>query len=66
MESKVKKPKVKLTGQDGNGLNLIGICALALKKAGQEENAVKLVEECMESSSYYEALNIMRKYCDVS
>ena len=35
----MKKPKVKLVGQDGNVFNLMGLCSSALKKAKQEENA---------------------------
>lgn len=60
-----KKPKVKLSGQDGNVFNLIGLCSRALKAAGQEENAQLMSSECMHSHSYQEALGIMAKYCDI-
>lgn len=61
----VKKPKVKLSGMDGNVFGLIGTCSKALKKAGQPENAKKMSEECFKAGSYNEALQIMMKYCDV-
>jgi len=33
------KPKVKLTGMNGNVFNLIGICSKALKRNNQSEKA---------------------------
>ena len=62
-----KKPKVKvkLTGEDGNVFNLIGICTRAMKKAGQHEEARAMSAEIFNSSSYDEALAIMMRYCDV-
>lgn len=62
----VKKPKVKLVGQDGNVFNLIGICSRALKGAGQHEQAKEMSNKCFNSGSYHEALAIMMEYCDVS
>ena len=62
----MKKPKVKLVGQDGNIFNLMGICSVALRKAKQEENAKKMVNEIMKSNLYHEALSIMGEYCEIS
>jgi hypothetical protein len=62
----VKKPKVKLVGKDGNVFNLIGICSLALKKAGQAEQALQMTKEIFGAGSYDEALQIMMRYCEVS
>lgn len=64
--SEIKKPKVKLIGKDGNIFNLIGICSRELKRAGQSDNAKKMSEECFNSGSYNEALQIIMKYCDVN
>ena len=33
--SEIKKPKVKLIGEDGNVFNLMGLCVKALRKAGK-------------------------------
>ena len=60
-----KKPRVKLVGQDGNVFNLIGICAKALRKAGQNDAATEMTKECFSAGSYDNALQIMMKYCDV-
>lgn len=60
------KPKVKLTGQDGNVFNLLGICTKALKRAGQSEEAKELTKKVFSSGSYHEALSIMQEYCEVS
>ena len=59
------KPFVILIGQDGNVFNLLSICTIALKKAGQPENADKLQKEVTSAASYDEALTIMTEYCDV-
>ncbi len=65
METKTK-PKVQLSGQDGNVFNLIGICTKALKRAGQIKEAEELSEKIFASGSYNEALQIMQEYCEVS
>lgn len=62
----IEKPKVKLSGQNGNVFNLMGLCSRALKIAGQPENATKMIEECKNSGSYDDALQVMMKYCDVN
>jgi hypothetical protein len=62
---KLQKPKAKLLGKDGNVFNLLGICSLALKNAGQKEEAKEMAEKVFESKSYDEALAIMMEYCDV-
>jgi hypothetical protein len=65
MKTVTKKPKVKLTGTDGNVFCLIGLCCKALKKVGQLNEAKRLSNECFSAGSYSEALRIMDKYCDV-
>lgn len=62
----MKKPKVKLVGQDGNVFNLLGICSRALSKAGMQEQAKEMKRKAFSSSSYDEALSIMMEYCDVN
>jgi hypothetical protein len=65
MSEESAKPKVKLSGKDGNVFNLIGICSAALKKANQPDKAKEMSEKCFASGSYDEALCIMMDYCDV-
>jgi len=36
----MNKPKVTLTGADGNVFNLLGICTTALRQAGQEKSVL--------------------------
>jgi hypothetical protein len=59
------KPKVTLTGANGNVFNLLGICTKALKEAGQKEQAKELQEKLFEASSYEDALRLMEEYCEV-
>lgn len=60
------KPKVKLTGTDGNVFALIGKCQVALKKANMEKEAKEMANKCREANSYDEAIRIMMEYVDVS
>jgi hypothetical protein len=60
-----RKPKVRLTGQDGNVFNLIGICSRALKKAGRLEEARAMQERVFSCGSYEEALVIMGEYVEI-
>jgi hypothetical protein len=61
-----RKPKVKLTGQDGNPFHLMGLCVRALRQAGQAQRANEMTHRIMtEARSYEEALVMMQEYCDV-
>lgn len=61
----MNKPKCKLTGQDGNVFNLIGIVKRTMEKAGLRNEAKEMMKRCFGSSSYDEALQIMMEYVDV-
>jgi len=65
MTTEVKKPKVKLTGTDGNVFALLGACSKALNKVGQAEQARLMFQEATKADSYHAALAVMMKYCDV-
>jgi len=62
----IMKPKVKLTGTDGNVFALTGLCTKALKKEGLESEAKEMADKIFDSESYAEALSIMSEYCDIS
>lgn len=47
----MKKPKVKLIGKNGNVFNLLGIRNLALKRAGQEEQAKELSQKVLPATA---------------
>jgi hypothetical protein len=61
-----QKPKVKLTGQDGNVFNLLGICKRALERANLREESKQLTQRVFNCSSYGETLVIMEEYCEIS
>jgi len=65
MNINTKKPIVKLIGQDSNIFNLMGIASKALKKANLSKQAEEMTNKIMNSSSYYEALNIIREYYQI-
>jgi hypothetical protein len=62
----MEKPKVKLTGEDGNVFSIIGRVSKALKKAGHEDKATEFKDKAFASDSYDEVLRLAMTYCDVS
>ena len=62
----MKKPKCKLSGQDGNVFNLIGLARKALVKKGLNAEATEMTAKCFKAGSYGEALQIIMEYVDVS
>ncbi len=66
MTTELKKPKVKLSGQNGNIFNLMGIASAALKRAGQNEKGTEMTHKAMKTHSYDEALVVIMEYCEVS
>lgn len=60
------KPKVQLTGTDGNVFALAGIVSKALKAAGQVNEAARFNEELLHCESYDAALLLMMRYAEVS
>ena len=61
-----RKPKVNLTGTDGNVFALLGCCTSALKRANQHAKATELTKKVFSASSYDEALQLMTEYVEVS
>lgn len=62
-----KKPKCRLSGQDGNVFNLIGVAQRALRKAGMDDKAKEMYERIdAEAQNYDQALMIIGEYVEVS
>ena len=63
----VKHPaiSVRLTGQDGNIFNLMGIVARALRTNGFGDEVDDFVSEVTSCKSYHEALAVMMSWVDV-
>ncbi len=63
------KPKtdlrVRLTGEDGNIFNLLGIALRALRGGGHGELCKPLIEAVTSSKSYEEALCRIAEYVEV-
>ena len=65
-EEKVK-PDCELIGQDGNIFNLLGIASRTLKRNGMSDEAKEMVERITNgSANYYEALNIIGEYVNIT
>jgi N-formylglutamate amidohydrolase len=60
------RPKYRLTGEDGNIFNLMGIVSRTLKEAGEAEKANEMIRRITKGAkSYDEALVILMEYVDV-
>ena len=59
------KPKVQLSGNDGNAYYVIGSCAKAAKKAGWPEEKWETVKAEMKSGDYDNLLRVAQTHFDV-
>jgi len=59
------KPKVKLTGTDGNVFAIIGKVNRALKDAGQGAKAKEFLTKATNAKSYDEVLQMLFDYVEV-
>ena len=60
------KPDCALIGQDGNIFNLMGIASRTLKQNGMADEAKEMCSRVTSSGSYYEALNIIGEYVNIT
>lgn len=60
-----KKPKVKLTGEDGNAFAIIGRCRAAARKAGWTQEQLKEFTDAAMSGDYNNVLCTCMEYFDV-
>jgi hypothetical protein len=61
-----EKPKCPLIGQNGNIFNLMGIASKTLKRNGMSNDAKEMCSRITSSSSYYEALNVIGEYVEIT
>ena len=61
----MKLGTVKLTGQDGNVFNVIGLARKALVKEGKRKEAEEMVDLCLKSGTYHEVFGIISKYLNI-
>lgn len=59
------KPSCKLTGEDGNIFNLLGIAGRVLKENDMQEEAGEMRNKVYECRSYDEALAVIGEYVDI-
>jgi len=64
-KEKTNKPKAKVLGANANVFNVLTICTLALKRAGQRDKVTELTEKVFACGSYDEALTIMGECCEL-
>ena len=59
------RPSVRLTGQDGNIFNLLGIASRVLMEAGRAEQAAEMRDRVFGADSYLRALAILEEYVHI-
>ena len=59
------KPKAKVTGENGNTMNVLCICTKVLKDAGKKDKIKELTERVFNAESYEDAIKIMGEYCEL-
>jgi len=64
MDKAVRKPRVKLIGEDGNAFLILGKVSRALKKAGMHKEAKEFLKEAT-SGDFDHLLATVMKYVDV-
>lgn len=62
----MEKPKCALIGKDGNIFNLVGLASRTLKQNGMQKEAKEMCDKVYSSHNYYEALNIIADYVDIT
>lgn len=60
-----RKPKVTLTGENGNAYNIMGLCFRAAKKAGWDQERIDALQHEMTSGDYDHLLQTAMRYFDV-
>lgn len=60
------KPDCALIGCDGNVFALLGMASRTLKKNGMADEAKEMCSRVTSSGSYYEALNIIGEYVNIT
>lgn len=65
-QEKKVKPDCKLIGEDGNIFNLMGLASRTLKNNGMKEQVSEMCDRVTHSNSYYEALNIIGEYVNIT
>lgn len=61
-----EKPDCALIGQNGNIFNLVGIAARTLREHDLKDQAKEMSDRVFASGSYYEALNIIGEYVNIT
>jgi hypothetical protein len=59
------KPIVKLSGQDGNVFNVVGLVTMTLKEAGHRDKAKEFSSKAFQCESYDAVLQLCFEYVEV-
>ncbi len=57
------KPVVRITGQNGNTLNLASLCTIALQRNGMRKEADELSSRVFDCKSQEDAIKMFGEYC---
>ena len=60
----IRRPKMRLYGEDGNIFAILGRAARLLRENGQSEQAKEMMDRVCHSDDYYKALRIISEYVE--
>ena len=60
----IRRPKMRLYGEDGNIFAILGRAAHLLRENGQSEQAKEMMDRVCHSDDYYKALRIISEYVE--
>lgn len=64
--SSLPRPEIRLSGQNGNAYNVMGIAQEGMRKAGWTREQIDAYFEEARSGDYDNLLAVTMKYCEVS
>jgi hypothetical protein len=66
MENEITKPKVKLTGENGNAFVILAACVKAARKAGWSTQMIREFRDKAMAADYDSLLRTCMEYFEVS
>ena len=63
--TKIPKPPVQLSGEDGNAFFIIGRCRKALRRVGATDAVIEKFTAEVQSGDYDQVIQTAMKYCHV-
>ena len=64
-QENTRRPKVRMVGEDGNALSILGRASRAMRKEGWTKHQIDRFVDEATSGDYNNVIGTVMKYCDV-